>query len=54
MQRLQAGLYNPSVPLTLNTSAQEISIFTTFLRHSPPPTPNSFSMATINLNDDLV
>lgn len=46
---LPAGLYNLSVLPALKTSAQEISIFAAFPR-PPLPTPNSFSMATVNLD----
>jgi hypothetical protein len=42
------GYIAPILP-TLKTSAQEISIFTTFPRCSLP-IPNSFSIATINLD----
>ncbi len=42
------GYIAPILP-TLKTSAQEISIFTTFPRRSLP-IPNSFSIATVNLD----
>jgi hypothetical protein len=47
---LQTGLYNLPVLPALRILTQEISIFATFPRPSPLPTPNSFSMAAINLD----
>jgi hypothetical protein len=43
------GYITPSVFPALETSAQETSIFAAFPRRSP--TPNSFLMASINLDD---
>jgi hypothetical protein len=47
---LWTGLYNPSLLPALKNLAPEISYFAAFLRRSPLPTSNSFSMAAVDLN----